>query len=192
MFCSCQILLWSGVGLAWFFFGWVMSGLVLLWPGSSLARVLFWPSYNLAKFCYWQVLLWRGFSGWLCSCWVLLWPESVLSKSSKRRDPLGSILFPNRKVMGQLRSINSKKAVQEVPGNNTLTANLMARSWNFSIELQTVSKIGAAKSVARKWAHNLLIPWRHLTFSPIEKKNLVIIWSYLLNHIFFGITTTDL
>ena len=52
VFCSCQILLWSGVGLAWFFFGWVMSGLVLLWPGSSLARVLFWPSSAIGRSCF--------------------------------------------------------------------------------------------------------------------------------------------
>ena len=43
-----------------------------------------------------------------------------------------------------------------VPGNNTLVANLMARAWNSSSELQTVNTIGAARSVARKWAQNLL------------------------------------
>ena len=42
-----------------------------------------------------------------------------------------------------------------VPGNNTLAANLMARAWNSSTELHTVTTIGAAKSVARKWAQNL-------------------------------------
>ena len=41
--------------------------------------------------------------------------------------------------------------------NNTLAANLMARAWNSSPELQTVTTIGAAKSVARKWAQNLLL-----------------------------------
>ena len=37
----------------------------------------------------------------------------------------------------------------------TLVANLMAKAWNSSTELQTVTTIGAAKSVARKWACNL-------------------------------------
>ena len=34
----------------------------------------------------------------------------------------------------------------------TLVANLMTKAWNSSTELQTVTTIGAAKSVARKWA----------------------------------------
>ena len=45
---------------------------------------------------------------------------------------------------------------QPISGNNTLAANLMARAWNSSTELHTVTTIGAAKSVARKWAQNLL------------------------------------
>ena len=54
------------------------------------------------------------------------------------------------------------KAIQPVPGNNTLAANLMAGAWNSSSELQTVT-IGAARSVARKWAQNLLLgTWEYL------------------------------
>jgi len=52
---------------------------------------------------------------------------------------------------------NCVKAIQPVPGNNTLAANLMARTWNSSSELQAVTTIGAARSVARKWAQNLLL-----------------------------------
>ena len=37
----------------------------------------------------------------------------------------------------------------------TLATNLMAKAWNSSTELQTVTTIEAAKSVARKWARNL-------------------------------------
>jgi hypothetical protein len=33
----------------------------------------------------------------------------------------------------------------------------MARAWNSSSELQTATTIGAARSVARKWAQNLLL-----------------------------------
>ena len=53
------------------------------------------------------------------------------------------------------RSINHLKAIQPVPGNNTLATNLMSRAWNSSTELHTVITIGAAKSVTRKWVQNL-------------------------------------
>ena len=49
----------------------------------------------------------------------------------------------------------STNATQPVPGNNILAANLMARAWNSSTELHTVTTIDAAKSGARKWAQNL-------------------------------------
>ena len=54
-------------------------------------------------------------------------------------------------------TINSANATQPVPGNNTLAANLMARAWNSSTELHTVTTLGAAKLIARKWAQNLLV-----------------------------------
>ena len=78
-------------------------------------------------------------------------------KSNKARDPLGRKLFPKRSIIRATRSINCVKAIQPVPGNNTLAANLMARTWNSSSELQAVTTIGAARSVARKWAQNLLL-----------------------------------
>ena len=78
-------------------------------------------------------------------------------KSKKAKDPLGRKLFPDRSIMRHTRSINSTNATQPVPGNNTLAANLMARAWNSSTELHTVTTIGAAKSVARKWAQNLQV-----------------------------------
>ena len=77
-------------------------------------------------------------------------------KSKKTKDPLGRTFFPSRSIRRQTRSINSVNATQPVPGNNTLAANLMARAWNSSIELQTVTTIGAARTVAQKWARNLL------------------------------------
>jgi hypothetical protein len=50
----------------------------------------------------------------------------------------------------------------------------MARAWNSSTELHTVTTIGAAKSVARKWAQNLLELWTLLevcqTFSQMGRK----------------------
>jgi hypothetical protein len=78
-------------------------------------------------------------------------------KSNKAKDPLGRNLFPVRTIIRPTRSINSLKATQPVPGYQTLAANLMARAWNSSTELQTVTTIGAAKTVARKWASNLLV-----------------------------------
>ena len=95
-----------------------------------------------------------------------LWPlnEMVASqtalmvwKSNKAKDPLGRFLFPKRSIMRPTRSINCVKAIQPVPGNNTLAANLMARAWNSSSELQTATTIGAARTVAQKWARNLLL-----------------------------------
>ena len=55
------------------------------------------------------------------------------------------------------RSINSLKATQPVPDNKILAANLKAKAWNSATELQTVTTIGAAKSVAQKWVRNLLV-----------------------------------
>ena len=77
-------------------------------------------------------------------------------KSYKAKDCLGRTLFPKRSIQRTTRSINCLKATQPVPGNNTLAANLMARAWNSSTELHNVTTIGAAKSVARKWAKNLV------------------------------------
>ena len=78
-------------------------------------------------------------------------------KSKKANDPLGRNLFPIRSIRRQTRSINSTNATQPVPGNSTLAANLMARAWNSSTELHTVTTVGAAKVIARKWAQNLLV-----------------------------------
>ena len=50
---------------------------------------------------------------------------------------------------------NSTNASQPVPCNNTLAVNLMARAWNLSTKIHTVTNIVAAKLVARKWAQNL-------------------------------------
>ena len=60
--------------------------------------------------------------------------------------------------------------IQSVPGNNTLAANLMARAWNSSTELHTVTTIGAAKSVARKWAQNLPVYWTLSDLFPDGKE----------------------
>ena len=76
---------------------------------------------------------------------------------NKARNPLGRNLFPKRSIMRPTMSINYVKAIQLVPGNKTLAANLMARAWNSSSELQSATTIGTARSVAQKWAQNLLL-----------------------------------
>ena len=42
------------------------------------------------------------------------------------------------------------------PGNDNLSANLLARAWNESTELQNAKTLGAAKKVAQKWSKSLL------------------------------------
>ena len=85
-------------------------------------------------------------------------------KSYKAKDCLGRTLFPKRSISRTTRSINCLKATQPVPGNNTLAANLMGRAWNSSTELKTVTTIGAAKSVAWKWACNLIVYYCLIVF----------------------------
>ena len=121
----------------------------------------------------------------------------MVRKSKKAKDPLGRKLFPVRSIMRHTRSINSTYATQPVPGNNTLAANLMSRAWNSSTELHTVTTIGAAKSVARKWAQNLPV-WTLSDLFPDGKekpKTLVIksiyqITIYLFDKIYIYIFFT--
>ena len=82
---------------------------------------------------------------------------SMVWKSNKAKDPLGRNLFPKSSILRPTRFINCVKAIQPVPGNNTLAANLMARAWNSSSELQTATTVGAARTIAQKWARNLLL-----------------------------------
>ena len=71
---------------------------------------------------------------------------------------LHSLFFIHRSSFTiHLSCLSLLLAIQPVTGNHNLAANLMARAWNSLSELQTVSTIGAARSVARKWAQNLLL-----------------------------------
>ena len=81
---------------------------------------------------------------------VMVW------KSKRLNDPLGKVLFPKRNLLRPVRSINSSKAIQPVPGNRTLAANLMARAWNDAIELHAVETLETAKTKAKTWASTLL------------------------------------
>ena len=77
-------------------------------------------------------------------------------KSKKKMDPLGTALFPVKSSTRPIRSLHLNKATQPVPGNKTLSTNLLARAWNNATELHNVTKLGVAKSISRKWASNLL------------------------------------
>ena len=77
-------------------------------------------------------------------------------KAKKKMDPLGSCLFPEKATLRPIRSQHENKATQPVPGNRTLSTNLMAKAWNSASELHNVNTIGAAKAISRKWAANLL------------------------------------
>ena len=62
------------------------------------------------------------------------------------------------------------KTFQGVPCNNILIVNLMTRAWNSATDLQTATTLGAAKSVAQKWARNLNCCWSSLSFSQMQMK----------------------
>ena len=72
-------------------------------------------------------------------------------------DPLGSLLFPKHSIVRNMvtRSEHSDKAKQPVPGCRNLAANLMARAWNETSQVQNASSLGAAKIAARKWAKSI-------------------------------------
>ena len=49
----------------------------------------------------------------------------------------------------------SKQVKISLPGYGNFAANLLARTWNESIELQNATNLYAAKSAARKWSKDL-------------------------------------
>ena len=77
-------------------------------------------------------------------------------KAKRSMNPIGNCIFPKKEAWRPVRSINENKATQPVPGNRTLAANLMTKSWNSAKELHSVDTLGAAKIASRKWASNLL------------------------------------
>ena len=81
-------------------------------------------------------------------------------KSKLWKDPLNTVLFQKKveKVVGSVstRSENSFKAKLPIPGCRTLAANLLARLWNKSDDIQIAETFGAAKKAARKLSKSLL------------------------------------
>ena len=81
-------------------------------------------------------------------------------KSKLWKDPLNTVLFPSKVanlVEGvSTRSENSFKAKIPVPGCRTLAANLLARLWNESPDIQKAETLGAAKKAARNLSKSLV------------------------------------
>ena len=76
-------------------------------------------------------------------------------KSKTVMDPLGQRIFNQKPRLQCTRSGTSKEICLPVPGYPTLSTNIMARIWNAVPGLQHASTLGAAKSLAKKWARDI-------------------------------------
>ena len=76
-------------------------------------------------------------------------------KSKTVMDPLGQRIFNQKPRLQCTRSGTSNEICLPVPGYPTLSTNIMARIWNAVPGLQTASTLGAAKSLAKKWARDI-------------------------------------
>ena len=64
-------------------------------------------------------------------------------------------IFNQKPRLQCTRSGTSKEICLPVPGYPTLSTNIMARIWNAVPGLQHASTLGAAKSLAKKWARDI-------------------------------------
>ena len=76
-------------------------------------------------------------------------------KSKTFMDPLGKRIFREKPSFQCTRSVASKDIDLLVPGYPTLSTNIMARIWNAVPGLQHATTLGAAKSLAKKWAKEI-------------------------------------
>ena len=76
-------------------------------------------------------------------------------KAKNAMDPLGQKIFREKPILQCTRSTNSKDIDLLVQGYPTLSTNIMARMWNEVPGLQNATTLGAAKSLARKWAKEI-------------------------------------
>ena len=75
---------------------------------------------------------------------------------SKRPSKFGKKSFNYVKLsLVECYIANSTSRSQYVPGYPTLSPNIMARIWNAVPGLQHASTLGAAKSLAKKWAKDI-------------------------------------
>ena len=76
-------------------------------------------------------------------------------KSKTVMDPLGQRIFQEKPRLQCTRSGTSNEICLPVSGYPTLSTNIMARIWNAVPGLQHASTLGAAKSLAKKWAKEI-------------------------------------
>ena len=70
-------------------------------------------------------------------------------------NPLRKRLFSGKENKRNTRFTESKNISPPVPGFHMLPSNQMARIWNTVPGLQTVTTLGAAKTLARNWAKTI-------------------------------------
>ena len=80
-------------------------------------------------------------------------------KAKTFMDPLGQRIFREKSNLQCTRSVTTHNTTKDiglpVPGYPTLSTNIMARIWNTVPGLQHASTLGAAKSLAKKWAKDI-------------------------------------
>ena len=80
-------------------------------------------------------------------------------KAKTFMDPLGQRIFREKSNLQCTRSVTTHNTTKDiglpVPGYPALSTNIMARIWNTVPGLQHASTLGAAKSLAKKWAKDI-------------------------------------
>ena len=76
-------------------------------------------------------------------------------KARTAMDPLGQRIFLEKSSLQCTRSTTSKDIDLLVQGYPTLSTNIMARMWNEVPGIQNATTLGAAKSLAKKWAKDI-------------------------------------
>ena len=80
-------------------------------------------------------------------------------KAKTFMDPLGQRIFREKSNLQCTRSVTTHNTTKDiglpVPGYPALSTNIMARIWNTVPGLQDASTLGAAKSLAKKWAKEI-------------------------------------
>ena len=76
-------------------------------------------------------------------------------KAKTFMDPLGQRIFREKTNLQCTRSTTANDIDLLVQGHPTLSTNIMARIWNAVPGLQQATTLGAAKSLAKKWAKDI-------------------------------------
>ena len=76
-------------------------------------------------------------------------------KAKTFMDPLGQRIFRKKTSLQCTRSTAANDIDLLVQGYPTLSTNIMTRIWNVVPGLQHATTLGAAKSLAKKWAKDI-------------------------------------